>query len=334
MNKKLYMEWLGKQMEKNNPDGPITEARRTRSRRHDIDYYRSVIAGLLDREDSSLSKEPIQPHSLEPKSGLADFQQSAARQSLKTPHVEPIWSYRARNTLGAALGSNTVYEGTGSTFLGTGSIRPGALKSARDQAAAAGKSIKSFKAGKSGRRRIRVVDTNPVSKPENKSSGGEIVLYKPTGGPIVKQEPTGGPLATTPKGGPIVKREPTGGPIVKYEPPVKQEPIVPYSPPKPPPPKPRGEDESEKSSGASNPLGGPDMKKRDKSKYTSSYHSKPRPGMTPFGIKPGSGEEYGGQTVTESKLNTLVSHHVNKFLKTKQGRELKQEASKLLTKKD
>ena len=306
MNKKLYMEWLNKQMDKNNPDGPITEARRRRNRRNDIDYYRAVIAGLLDREDSTKTTS-LEPHSLEPKSGLADFQQSAAKQSLKIPHVEPIWSYRARNTLGAALGSNTVYEATAKSMK----VAPGAAIRAGSEAA---KGLNKFK-----------------QRPNSNRVVVRRVAPKQT--TALATIPKGGALATIPKGGALATI-PKGGPIVKYEPPVKDEPIVPYSPPKPPPPKPRGDDEPEKPSGASNPLGSPDMNKRDRSKYTSSYHSRPRLGMTPFGIKPGTGEEYGGQAVTESKLNTLVSHHVNKFLKTKQGRELKQEASKLLTKKD
>ena len=323
MNKKLYMEWLGKQMDKNSPDGPITEARRRRNRRNDIDYYRAVIAGLLDREDSQKTSS-LEPHSLEPKSGLADFQQSAARQSLKIPHVEPIWSYRAKNTLGAALGSNTVYEAIAASMK----VAPGAAIRAGSLAA---KGLPKFKQRPNSN---KVVVRRVAPKPTTALA----TIPKPTTALATVPKPTTA-LATVPKGGPIVKKEPTGGPIlkkepkpiVKKEPHVKDEPIVQHTP-EPPPPKPTSD--TEKPSGASNPLGGTDMNKRDKSRYTQSVHSKPRPGMTPFGIKPGSGEQYGGQVVSESKLNSLVNHHVNKFLKTREGKKLKKEASSILTQKD
>lgn len=78
----------------------------------------------------------------------------------------------------------------------------------------------------------------------------------------------------------------------------------------------------------SNPLDNPSMKERSASKFTQSL----KPSISPFGIKPVSGDQYGG--ISESKMNLLINKHVNKFLKSRDGSKLKKEAKSILTKKD
>jgi hypothetical protein len=62
---------------------------------------------------------------------------------------------------------------------------------------------------------------------------------------------------------------------------------------------------------------------RPKSKYTMSQRGG---GLAPVSVRPGTGD-----LVSESAMSSLINHHIDKFLNSRHGKLLKNEAQKVLT---
>jgi hypothetical protein len=298
MNKKLFLGWLNNKTKQNSPDGPILEGKRKLKR--EIEFLKGILANqALSGEFEKRSKDN-DPFALEPKSGLIDLSPTDARHSLKLPHVLPMWSYKARNTLGI-MNEAGVDPSKALAVIPKPTTTTALAKKPTTTTALAKKPT-----------------TTLAVRRKNSSSPTGIQPYAPEAKRVYRPSPKT-PLQLPPgKQNLPIKRPPTTpsqSPIVKSAPPVSE---------------PQGE--SEKPIGASNLLGSAELNRRDKSKYTHSV--KRSPAMTAYGISPGTGAEYGGQVVSENNMSSLINHHINKFLKTKEGRQLKQEAQNALTHKE
>jgi len=322
MNKKLFLGWLNKKVEQNNPDGPIHESKKLiKQLRRELEYHKALAAAAIISPDTTGDKKTqIDPYSLEPKSGLIDFKPAESRQSIKTPSVEPVWSYRARNALG--LGSNSVYENE--------EIKEGSLGTARTlriaKAAIKTQSPMLKDRALSGVKRnlnraATTSNTQLATRPNTQLATRPNTQLATRPNTQLATRPNT-QLATRP-GGPLATRPTSPNLPVQQTPPAARRVSV-----KPEESKP--EEDIIKPTGSSNTLTTPNKSERDKSKYTRSVQ--PRQNISAFGLEPGSGNEYGG--VVSESMKALINTHVNKFLKTREGVRLKKEASEVLTRKE
>lgn len=299
MNKNLYISWLSNKLEISQPDGPtITEAKKKHLKR-EINFLRAALAhqlhqqGRLGEIGGLGGGKDGDSYTLEPKSGLIDYRPDAPRASTKQPYIPPVWSYLGRNSLGIRE-NNDIEEGALAVIPKTAlAVKP---KLTRDDALAV-----IAKKGKSN----TALATTP------KPNTGIIPHSYPT-----RRVPSNSALATTPPKGALATTPPKGGSLIK--PPAGGSLVK--SPVKP------SQDPSEKPmTPMSGPLTNPPINNRHKSKYTMS--TQPRSGgLAPVSVRPGTGD-----LVSESAMSSLINHHIDKFLNSRHGKLLKNEAQKVLT---
>ena len=350
MNKNLYLSWLSTKVKDTPLDGPsakqqINESRGERS------FYRAIIAQLIGNRPSGTEGKKNSDNeslTLEPVSTKGQLEKQQPRSSIKQPQVPPLWSYASKNSLG--LGSNAVYEENIEENAGAIVLRSAAKSGAIVRSVPSG--TKRVANTALGTRRPTALATR---RPTALATRTPLATIRPgIGGPIDTRD-TARVVGRTPIGGPIQIRNgnglvPSGG-----------KPIVPTG------------GSSPKPVGSSNPLGGlgpsraRPASKMVKSKRPGQENSDNYPsGFNAVSVEPGSGETQGGDRIyeqnnrilarirtpvstsgnavkrttriplklEENSLKSLINMHVDKFLNSRHGKQLKSEAGELLTNKD
>lgn len=299
MNKNLYISWLSNKLEISQPDGPtITEAKKKHLKR-EINFLRAALAhqlhqqGRLGEIGGLGGGKDGDSYTLEPKSGLIDYRPDAPRASTKQPYIPPVWSYLGRNSLGIRE-NNDIEEGALAVIPKTAlAVKPTTALAVKPTRLTRNDALAVI--AKKG-------NSNTALATTPKSNTGIIPHSYPT-----RRVPSNSALATTPPKGGLPKKSSTGGSLIK--PPVKP-----------------SQDPSEKPmTPMSGSLTNPPINNRPKSKYTMS--TQPRSGgLAPVSVRPGTGD-----LVSESTMSSLINHHIDKFLNSRHGKLLKNEAQKVLT---
>jgi hypothetical protein len=318
MNKNLYVSWLSNKLEISQPDGPtITEAKKKHLRK-EINFLRAALAhqlhqqGRLGEIGGLGGGNDGDSYTLEPKSGLIDYRPDAPRASTKQPYIPPVWSYLGRNSLG--IRENTDIEEGALAVIAKPTtalaVKPKLTRS--DALAVIAKKGTSDTALATKPKTDIILHSYPTRRvpPESglatiPSKGGLPTI--PSKGGLPTKSPRSDLAKTPPKGGSLIK-PPAGGSLVK--PPVK-------------PSDPNSEKLMTPMSGSST---NPAIDKRPKSKYTMSTHPTRSGGLAPLSVRPGTGD-----LVSESTMSSLINHHIDKFLNSRHGKLLKNEAQKVLT---
>jgi len=311
MNKNLYVSWLSNKLEISQPDGPtITEAKKKHLRK-EINFLRAALAhqlhqqGRLGEIGGLGGGNNDNPYTLEPKSGLIDYRPDAPRASTKQPYIPPVWSYLGRNSLG--IRENTdIEEGALAVIPKTAlavkpttalAVKPKLTRS--DALAVIAKNEKGTSKPKTG--------IIPHSYPTRRVPSESGLATIPSKGGLPTIPPRSDLAKTPPKGGSLIK-PPAGGSLVK------------------PPVKPSDPNSVKPATPMSGELTNPAIDKRPKSKYTMSTHPTRSGGLAPVSVRPGTGD-----LVSESSMSSLINHHIDKFLNSRHGKLLKNEAQKVLT---
>jgi hypothetical protein len=310
MNKNLYISWLSNKLEISQPDGPtITEAKKKHLRK-EINFLRAALAhqlhqqGRLGEIGALGGGKDGDSFTLEPKSGLIDYRPDAPRASTKQPYIPPVWSYLGRNSLG--IRENTdIEEGALAVIPKTAlAVKPTTALAVKpkltpsDALAVIAKSNTALATKPNTGIKLHSYPTRRVYP----SKGGLPTIPSKGGLPTIPP-PRDGSLIKPPAGGSLVK--PTVKPTVKPSDPNSEKPRTPMS----------------------GPLTNPGINNRTKSKFTMSTHPNNRyGGLAPFSLRPGTGD-----LVSESAMSSLINHHIDKFLNSRHGKLLKNEAQKVLT---
>ena len=296
MNKNLYISWLSNKLEISQPDGPtITEAKKKHLKR-EINFLRAALA-----------------HQLHQQGRLGEIGALGGGKDGDSYTLEPksgLIDYRPDAPRASTKQPYIppVWSYLGRNSLGireNNDIEEGALAVIPKTALAVKPKLTRSdalaviaKKGKSNTALATKPNTALVTKPNT----GIIPHSYPT-----RRVPSNSALATTPPKGGLPTKSSTGGPLIK--PPVKP-----------------SQDPSEKPmTPMSGSLTNPPINNRPKSKYTMS--TQPRSGgLAPVSVRPGTGD-----LVSESALSSLINHHIDKFLNSRHGKLLKNEAQKVLT---
>ena len=314
MNKNLYISWLSSKIGTNKTDELVINEKKT-SKKHlkqEVNFLRTMLATHIHQqgrqgEIGSKGIDDDESYTLEPKSGLIDYRPDAPRASTKQPYVPPIWSYLGRNSLGInSLGireNNDIEEGALAVIPKTAlAVKPTTALAVKPKPVTRSDALAVIaKKGNS--------NTALATKP--KSNTGIIPHSYPTrrvpsNSDLATTPPKGGLPIKSPKGGLPIKSS-TGGSLIK------------------PPVKPSEDPDVKPLTPMSGTLTNPPINNRDKSKWTRSIQ--PRSGgRAPFSVQPGTGD-----IVSESAMSSLINHHIDKFLNSRHGKLLKNEAQKVLT---
>lgn len=322
MNKELYFNWLREKLDQNRPDGPLNERKSRKELSGELDFFKMLLAAHISgREADSKKTSKIEPFTLEPKSGLGDFTKGEITKSLKSHQPPPMWSYAGRNTLGLASLKEVTGKVIGrivprpsgramrSTYAATLPNKP--LPTMTRQPPLSGGLVTSTPTA------TTALAKKPATPLATRPGGlARISTRSGTTKALAKRPTTA--LATRPKSG-TTQQTPTETPA-----PTPQAAAVAAAAPAAPVSRPQGD----KVSGSPNELGNTPIKDRDPSKWHRSVKSSGP--LSAIGVTPGTGGEYGGK-LSESSMHSLINFHINKFLKSRHGSLLKNEAKQILT---